>query len=199
MENQDVLITSEGYSGRQNRTICDRAFSSIQHGSLRGSVLNLCCTAIGAGCLTLSFAVDQAGLLPGVAILCIGALAAYWSLNNLILTSKEVHSTNYMVVCERAVGKWLGVVLEIIMILSLQGIIILYQIMCTVFISNKNNSRDLQELRCGPLLLSLPTYYYSSDNHNNLAIVFASSDKRAELRELALNLLAQLFSSSGDY
>lgn len=146
MDQDDVLITNEEYSGSNNRTIWQRAFSPISHGSIRGSVFNLCCIAIGAGCLTLPYAMYLSGLLMGLIILVCGAFIGYWSLNNLVLTSKAVKSTNYMVVCERAVGKWLGVCLEIIIVLYLLGVLILFQIMCILITSNQNNHHDSRKL-----------------------------------------------------
>jgi amino acid permease len=142
MDQDDVLITNEDYSGSNNRTIWQRAFSPISHGSIRGSVFNLCCIAIGAGCLTLPYAMYLAGIMMGMILLVFGACIGYWSLNNLVHTSKVVKSTNYMVVCERAVGKWLGVCLEVIIVLYLLGVLILFQIMCMKIISNKNHHYD---------------------------------------------------------
>ena len=82
------------------------------------------------GCLTLPYAFAKCGLVVGLILLVLGSFIGYWSLNNLVLTSKQVKSTNYMVVCERSIGRWLGVALETIIVLYLFGVLILFQIMC---------------------------------------------------------------------
>jgi len=128
--NRDALIVDEEYSGSANRTLWQRAFSPIKSGGIRSSVINLCCTSIGVGCLTLPYVLKLSGFITGIILLICCAFIAYWSLNNLVLTSKQVKSTNYMVVCERTVGKWLGVALETIIVFFLLGVVILFQIMC---------------------------------------------------------------------
>jgi len=53
---------------------CQRSFSRITPGSLRGSIFTLCASAIGAGLLSLPYAVNQCGLILGILMLIIGGL-----------------------------------------------------------------------------------------------------------------------------
>ena len=136
IDNAELMDVDESFSASPGRSLMDRIFHKVRKGSLRGAIFNLCCIAIGAGCLTLPYAFNLAGIGAGTILLLIGACFAYWSLNNLVLTSKAVKSRSYMVVCEKATGKWLGKAIEIVISIYLFGILILLEIMGN-FINSK--------------------------------------------------------------
>jgi len=66
-----------------------RAFGSITKGSVRGSIFTLCASAIGSGVLSLPYVLNLCGYVAGICFLCLGALAAEWSLS--ILAHLAVH------------------------------------------------------------------------------------------------------------
>ena len=66
-------------SAINRRTFFDRTFSKLEKGSLRGAIFNLVSSAVGGGVLSLSFVFVLSGYAIGIALLCIGAIAAYWS------------------------------------------------------------------------------------------------------------------------
>ena len=80
--------------------------------------------------MSLPYAFSQCGLVWGVIFVAIGAALTLWSLRMLIESAHLNDTLNYMKLCEKSVGNWLGVVLEIGMILCLFGLITLFQIMC---------------------------------------------------------------------
>mgnify|MGYP001043463698 FL=1 len=63
---------SQPYDFSKNPNWFKRTFSYMETGSLRGSILTLSANTIGAGLLSLPFAVKMAGLVPGVLMLVLG-------------------------------------------------------------------------------------------------------------------------------
>ncbi len=65
--------------GSGRRTFFDRTFSKLEKGSLRGGIFNMVSAALGGGVLSLSYVFVLSGYGIGLILLCIGAIAAYWS------------------------------------------------------------------------------------------------------------------------
>jgi amino acid permease len=92
--------------------------------------------------LTLPKAFSLCGIGTGIILLLMGAGFAYWSLNNLVITSKTVKSRSYMVVCTKATGTWLGKTIEVVISIYLFGILILLEIMGNIMNSQQNSTEN---------------------------------------------------------
>jgi hypothetical protein len=105
-------------------------FSKLRKGGVRSCVFNMCCTAIGVGTMSIPYAFAQCSLLPGIVIVAVSAFLSWWSLGMLVQASASMKSLNYMEICQKSIGNWLGYVLELFVVLCLFGMITLFQIMC---------------------------------------------------------------------
>ena len=64
----------------KSRTFLQRTFSSLRPGSVRGSIVSLAMTAVGAGMLALPSVLRDNGLLVGLEMLLLAAASTLWTL-----------------------------------------------------------------------------------------------------------------------
>ena len=88
----------------RERNFFSRTVGKLGPGSLRGSILNMCNTAIGAGVLSLPFAFSRNGLLVGLFLVMVGASASFFSLKMLVDLGDKYKIYNYSSLAERAGG-----------------------------------------------------------------------------------------------
>ena len=88
----------------RERNIFSRTVGKLGPGSLRGSILNMCNTAIGAGVLSLPFAFKRNGIIVGVVLVILAAISAYFSLMILVNLGSKYKIYNYSSLAERAGG-----------------------------------------------------------------------------------------------
>lgn len=86
---------SPRFVGDHRRTFFNRAFGKLNKGSLRGSILALCASAIGSGVLSLPFVLKNSGWFIGLMLIIIGAIAACWSLLMIAEAGIKVKASNY--------------------------------------------------------------------------------------------------------
>jgi len=75
-------------NAHMRKTFRQRTFSSMQAGSVRGSIFALCSSAIGAGVLSLPYVLSLNGYVFGIAFIIISAIGADWS--NYMLAKRAV-------------------------------------------------------------------------------------------------------------
>ena len=99
------------------RSYFDRTFSPLGKGSIRGSIFALCASAIGSGVLTLPYVLALNGWAAGISFMIIAALAARTTLSMLANSACELGLPNYSKIVERAGGKKLTILLQVMIIL----------------------------------------------------------------------------------
>lgn len=76
------------------RSFMDRTFSTVQPGSVRGSIVSLAASAVGAGMLSLPSVLKNSGIVIGIAILLFGVFATVFTLHLLIKAGSFVQRTS---------------------------------------------------------------------------------------------------------
>ena len=118
----------------RRKTFSQRAFSKLEKGSLRGSIINLCNAAIGGGVLSLPYVFVISGWLTGLILMLVGGFAGIWS--NLMIARLAIDTklNNLDKIVKSAGGKKLQVLMTVMVLLYLTGVCIGYQIIMTQMI-----------------------------------------------------------------
>ena len=124
----DPLINIE----LESKSCMDRYFSSIEEGSLRGSMFIMISMALGTGCLTIPLQFKQMSLLLGMIVLILTSLATIWSLNIMIHSSLKYDVYDYSKVVLTVLGKTPAFVLDVIILIYIFGILISYQVISKI-------------------------------------------------------------------
>ena len=98
----------------------------VDVGSVRGSVFNLCSATLGAGALAIPSAFAGAGVLPGIALLCLGAAATVFSIQLLIAAVSVSGARTYEQLSLQVFGRGTEHVVEAGIILFSFGTAIAY-------------------------------------------------------------------------
>jgi amino acid permease len=93
----------------------------FSEGSIRGSVFNLCSATLGAGCLSLPYALTYAGIALGIAMLILGAAATIFSIHLLVLVRTRTNLNSYESVSRAIFGSAVGNFVEWCIILFCFG------------------------------------------------------------------------------
>ena len=112
----------------KNAKFFERILHPIQYGSLRGSIFGLTSMCLGAGSMVLAKRCQQLGLVNFIILLILGALMAYWCLVMMIKAGKSIKEKNYSRVVKTILGKKIGVLIDVTMVIFLFGVIISYQV-----------------------------------------------------------------------
>lgn len=78
-----------------------------------GMVFTMCSATLGAGALSLPYAVSQMGLVPGVVLLVATAAATYHSISLLIAAMEATRLHSYEELTVHAFGQRMGVLVEV--------------------------------------------------------------------------------------
>lgn len=105
----------------RDRTFVSRTLSKLNKGSLRGSIFNLCASAIGAGVLSLPYVCRLCGYVAGPVMMMIAAIAANVSLRMLAKNAVIGNLKSYSKICMLAGGKKLSTLLCILIIIFMFG------------------------------------------------------------------------------
>jgi len=98
----------------------------FQAGSIKGSVFTLVVAIVGAGTLSVPFAIEQSGLLIGPGLFVLGALMAYFSLRILILSSVLTGVKSYTKIAHNLYGPRMSYFAQAMLLLNLYGTCISY-------------------------------------------------------------------------
>lgn len=101
----------------------DKKFSS---GSLKGSIFNLLAGTVGAGILTLPFAINLVGLYLGIAIIISGMLISLYSCSLLVMCSEETKCSNYESIASYLYGNKMRKLTEMNIMMNNYGSVIAY-------------------------------------------------------------------------
>jgi hypothetical protein len=112
----------------QTKSLYQRLFGRIDAGSIRGSIFNLAILSLGSGCLALPQKFGQMSILVSLIDIILAGLAAYWTLNLMIIASEKYKIYNYSELVNHLYGRGLSLVLDITMLVYIFGVMILYQV-----------------------------------------------------------------------
>ena len=93
-----------------------------------GAVANLCSATLGAGVLSLPFALEQAGLVCGIVLLLASAWATSASIRLLVVACDKFHIATYERVVQHVLGKTAKQVVETCILLFCVGVAVAYLI-----------------------------------------------------------------------
>ena len=96
--------------------------------SLSGAIFEMTSLSIGTGCLTFTKKVIQFGFVWFGVVLIIGGIATYWTLAGLIRAAKKEKDSEYSSVVRKAIGKFPGVLVDVMTCIYSWGLIITYEI-----------------------------------------------------------------------
>lgn len=96
-------------------------FQPITKGSVRSSILCLLCVTIGSGLLSLPFIISRVGIILGLIIFAISAIATHWTLSLITETSKEEEIYDYSELVEKYFGPKMLVLTEIMSLVNNMG------------------------------------------------------------------------------
>lgn len=115
------------------KSLIQRMFSPIEAGSVRGSIFNMSILSLGSACLSLPLRFTRMSLIVGLMDIALAGIAAYWTLNLMILASHKVKVYDYsLVVKEIFKNKCISMFLDITILIYIFGIMILYQVICNL-------------------------------------------------------------------
>ena len=114
------------------KSILQRYFSSIEEGSLRGSIFNMTSLALGTGCLTMPLQFNQMSIFGGMMVMIFASLATIWSLNILILSSLKFDVYDFSKVVKKIVGSKAALILDLTILIYIFGIMISYQVVSKI-------------------------------------------------------------------
>lgn len=117
--NRSLTMTSTGKSWQSFAV--DVLNEHFSEGSIRGSVFNLCSATLGAGCLSLPYALTCAGIGLGILMLAIGAAATIFSIHLLVLVRTRTGLNTYESVSKAVFGSTVGNLVEMCIILFCFG------------------------------------------------------------------------------
>lgn len=101
----------------------DKKFSS---GSLKGSIFNLVAGTVGAGILSLPYAINLVGLYLGIAIIMSGMFISLYSCSLLVMCSDETKCSNYESIAYYLYGIKMRKLTEVNIMINNYGSIIAY-------------------------------------------------------------------------
>jgi len=117
-----------------SKTLYQRIFGKIDPGSIRGSIFNLAILSLGSGLLALPQKFGQMSIVVSIIDIILAGIAAYWTLNIMILASEKYKIYNYSELVNHLYGKGLSLVLDITILVYIFGVLILYQVIGILFI-----------------------------------------------------------------
>lgn len=100
----------------------------FSHGSLWGTVFNLCAATLGAGALSLPHAVSAMGLIPGLVLLMITALATQFSIVLLVACLSVTNARSFEDLSVMLFGKVTGHLVEASIIVFCFGTCVAYTV-----------------------------------------------------------------------
>ncbi|OQS00009.1 Amino Acid/Auxin Permease (AAAP) Family [Thraustotheca clavata] len=95
--------------------------SRMQPGSVKGSMFTLTISIVGAGVLALPYAVNQVGVLLGIALILLGSFLAYYALFLLVICSDISKAMSYMNLAHVCSGPKLAVFVQSVICTNLLG------------------------------------------------------------------------------
>ena len=107
---------------------CQRTFRALTQGSMRASIFILASTAMGAGFLAIPTTLQNTGVFIGLFLIIFSGYVMYLSHSVIARAALKYDNYHYSTVTTLMLGKPLGVLLELAVILNGLGILVAYQI-----------------------------------------------------------------------
>ncbi|CAI5731435.1 unnamed protein product [Hyaloperonospora brassicae] len=120
-------LVFEGDAGRQQRRDKRRGLfqtyfvEKVRPGSVKGSMFTMTVAIVGAGVLALPFAVQQTGLVLGIALILLGASATNFTLRTLLVCSNLGQARSYMDLASATGGRRLAACTQLLVCMNLFG------------------------------------------------------------------------------
>jgi amino acid permease len=111
---------------KKNLNWCERYFSPIRGGSLRGSVITFASMCFGTAGLSLPVAMENVGLISGTIMFLGLTMLCYWSLYILLVSARAKKVMNYSKVIELYLGSKMSLVLDITNWFFCFGVLMVY-------------------------------------------------------------------------
>lgn len=131
MANEVILIENEPEleesDNSKDRSLLIRLFGPLEAGSLRGSILNMIILTLGSGCLSLPKYVGNTSLVFSVFLIIAVGLLVWWCLNLLSIACDSTNNYFYSRLVKEKYGKGMFLFFNVIVILSVFGVLILTQ------------------------------------------------------------------------
>lgn len=130
VSNEEINDSNEN-NLQSRKSLYRRLFSSMEAGSLRGSIFAMSSLALGTGCLALPYRFSQMSFLNAIIMLILGAIIAYWSLTIMIEASikSNTGANDYSRLVKVTLGTSMALVLDIFILIYIFGILTSYQVM----------------------------------------------------------------------
>lgn len=124
----DTPLSSDKECSPQTRM--RKRFSKLNPGGIRQSSLTLIQTSLGAGFLTLPYAMHLCGLGLGLVLLFLDGLVVYIGIEIILRGAVRMDAHDTATLLSKCVGKWSGPALDLLLVLSLNGACVAYFILC---------------------------------------------------------------------
>jgi amino acid permease len=98
-------------------------------GSLKGSTFTIFAATVGAGVLTLPYAVNLAGLYLGFVLFVLGYLVSYYTCQLLVVCAQECSVFSYEGIAAKVFGKRMGLFAEVNIFVNNYGTSIAYLVL----------------------------------------------------------------------
>ena len=119
----EPLLTEDEVEGR--RGACCPA---LQQGSVWGTAFNMCSATLGAGALSLPYAIQHTGVVLGLLLLLGTALATQWSVELLVSAITVTNVRSYEDLTVHLFGRKMGVFVEVNIIVFCFGTLVAYTV-----------------------------------------------------------------------
>eukprot|EP01084_Bolivina_argentea_P281961 482534_1 len=134
------LLRSDSMSSR----VMEFVGSKFAAGSIKGSIFTMCISIVGAGCLSLPYAIRNVGLILGIFLVFFCAFLAYFTLDLLLISAEYLPETlrgpkpyrniSYQSLAKHSYGNWLSRFLQGFMAVQYFGSMIAYVVAFSGFI-----------------------------------------------------------------
>ena len=117
----------DNISNKDGKNCCQRYFSKIGEGSLRGSTIAMASITFGGGCLSFPYAIAQTGPIVGLIIYVFIGIVSYWTIYLLMVNGYDSNTMNYNDLTVKAMGNKWRIIADICNLILCFGLIVGYQ------------------------------------------------------------------------
>lgn len=144
--NFEPFVTEEpkDIEEEQGTSWFQRTFRAMTQGSMRASIFILASTAMGAGFLAIPTTLENTGVFIGLFLIIFAGYVMYLSHTVIAQAALKHDNYHYSTVATLMLGKPMGVLVELAVILNGLGILIAYQICSNSQLSRHFHARCVQ-------------------------------------------------------
>ena len=152
---------------KSNKSCCERYFSPIKGGSLRGAVISLASIVFGISGLAFPLGFDNMGLVPALILLTFLCSVTYWSLAALLQAGRKKKIMHYGLLIKECLGNKMALMSDINNIIFCFGVLMSFEFTISSFFFdifgkfytiNSDNEKTIKLIQMGTcmILLQLP-------------------------------------------